>query len=171
MPKPKPVNWQYDEHDQTPRQMVLDLIQKYHQEIVGVVPVVMWRHNIKMDPDGYVWLADVSKTPDKYRELHEHDVVIGINKDAWSVLDDQQRNILLDSQLERIAVAVDKKGVKKEDDRSRTIYRLRKEKLVDDHVLQRRHSLSISDVQEYVSKKFTIGDAEEGSYVAEQLTT
>lgn len=169
MPKPKPVNWQSD--DNVPTQLVLDLIKQYHLELEGLVPVVLWRINVKIDPDGYVWLADVTKTPDKYRELHEHDVVIGLNKDAWSVLDDQQKAVVIDSQLERIAVSVDKQGNKKEDDRSRTVFRLRKERLVDDNVLHRRHGLHELDVQAYVSQKFTIGDAEEGSYIAEQLTS
>lgn len=168
MPKQKPVNWQYDE--QAPLDLVLDLIKKYHSEIEGIVPIVMWRHNIKADPDGYVWLADVSKTPDKYRELREHDIIVGLNKDAWSFMDATQQAVVVDSLLERVAVSMDKQGNKKEDDKNRTIYRLRKERIVDDAVLQRRHGLLISDVQEFINQRFATAGAEEGSYVAQQLT-
>lgn len=169
--KPKPVNWQLID-DPDLYDFTQDLIDKYHggdKDINGVNFVIMWRHNVKQDQDGYILLADVSKSSDKMRELRPHDVVIGINKDAWSLLDDAQKAVVIDCQLERIAVCVDKSGEPKEDDRSRNIYRLRRLEVLDDHTMKRRHGITIHDVQEFVFDKFNVGDAEEGSYVAEQL--
>lgn len=173
MAKPKPVNWELIEEPEL-YDFVEELVTKYHggdeaTSIEGVNYVIMWRHNVKQDADNYILLADVSKSSDKMRELRPHDVVIGINKDAWSILDDQQKKVVIDSQLERIAVCVDKNGDAKEDDRSRNLYRLRRLEVMDDHTMQRRHSMTIHEVQEYVFDKFNTGDAEEGSYVAEQL--
>lgn len=173
--KPKPVNWQlipYSEDDDGLYDQVNDLISKFHDGddgIVGVGIILMWRHNIKMDQDDYVLLTDITRSPDKMRELHPHDVVIGINKDAWSILEEDHQAVVLDAQLERIAVCRDKDNNPKEDDRSRTIYRLRRPEVVDEATLKRRHGMTMQDAQEFVHDKFCTGDAEEGSYVADQL--
>lgn len=172
MPKPKPVNWQLIDNDDELYDFVGDLIDKYHggdRDLEGLNFVVMWKHNVKQDQDGYIVLADVTKSSDQARELRPHDVVIGINKDAWSVLEVDQRRVVIDCQLERIAVCVDKEGDPKEDDRSRRMYRLRRLEVLDDQTMQRRHSMTIHEVQQFVFDKFNTGDAEDGSYVAEQL--
>ena len=173
MAKPKPVNWQLIEEREL-YEMTQELITKFHggkgdHNIEDVNCILMWRHNVKQDQDGYILLADVSKSSDKMRELRPHDVVIGINKDAWSILDEDQKKVVIDSQLERIAICVDKEGEPKEDDQSRFLYRLRRLEVIDDHTMSRRHNMTINDVQQYVFDKFNTGNAEEGSYVAEQL--
>ena len=171
MPKPKLVNWQIIEETELYDQ-VGDLIQQYHgsdRGIEGVNFILMWRLNVKMDQDDYVLLTDITRSPDKMRELRPHDVVIGINKDAWSFLDEAQQAVVLDAQLERIAVCLDKEDNPKEDDRSRTVYRLRRPEVLDEATLQRRHGMTMQNVQEFIRDKFSTGDAEEGSYIAEQL--
>jgi hypothetical protein len=172
MPKPKPVNWKLIESDNELYDFVQDLITKYHggdKGIDGVSFVLMWRFNVKQDPDGFIWLADITKSADKYRELRPHDIIIGINKDAWSTLDPAQKAVLIDCQLERVAVSLDKKGEIKEDDQSRTIYRLRNPHVVEDETIRRRHGIILSEVHEHVFEKFNACGAEEGSYIAEQL--
>lgn len=174
MPKPKPVNWQIIENDEELYDFVQELIDKYHggdKDIggVGINFVLMWKHNVKQDQDDYIVLADVTKSSDQARELRPHDVVIGINKVAWELLDATQRRVVIDSQLERIAVCLDKNDDPREDDRSRNIFRLRRLEVLDDHTMQRRHQMTIHEVQDFIHDKFNTGDAEEGSYVAEQL--
>jgi hypothetical protein len=167
MSKPKPVNWGLIE-DSDLYKMVQDLIEQYHggeKGIVGVNFVLMWRYNIKIDPDGYVLLASITKSSDQVRELRPHDVIIGINKDAWGVLNDTHKKVVIDSQLERIAVCFDKSDKIKEDDLGRVIYRLRKSQVVDEGTLKRRHGLSLLEVQDYIHSQF-VKEAEEGSYVA-----
>jgi len=171
MPKPKPVNWKLID-DPCLYDFVQDLIAQYHggdKGIDGISFVLMWRYNIKQDPDGFIWLADISKSADKYRELRPHDIIIGINKDAWSILDIRQREVVIDCQLERIVKSVDKSDEPKEDDQSRPIYRLRKPQAVDDAVIIGRHNLVMHEVHEFVFDKFNMGKAEKGSYVADQL--
>jgi hypothetical protein len=173
MTKPKPVNWQIIEEDHL-YTFVSELIEQFHggdKEIggVGLNFVLMWRHNVKMDQDGYIVLADVTKSSDQNRELRPHDVIIGINKDAWSILTPRQKQVVIDSQLERIAVCLDKDDNPKEDDRGRIIFRLRRIETVDGRVFARRHAETMQEVQECVYSKFKTGGAEEGSYVADQL--
>jgi hypothetical protein len=175
MAKPKPVNWQLIENGDELYGFVQDLIDKFHgsdKDIggVGINFVLMWRHNVKMDADGYVVLADVTKSSDQNRELRPHDVIIGINKDAWSVLDAQQQSVVIDAQLERIAVCLDKDDNPKEDDRSRTVFRLRRIEVMDEPTLDRRHGMTLKQVQEYIHDQFETGGAEEGSHVAEVLS-
>lgn len=173
MAKPKAVNWtlinNQSEDDIEIYTLMSDLMMKFHDEVKGAVIILMWRHNLKLDPDNYIDLADVQRTNDKFRELREHDFIIGLNKDAWSFLDDQQKLVVVDSQLERIALSKDKEGEAKEDDRSRVIYRLKKEQVVDEETLVRRHGLAFSDVMNHVCERMTTVDAEEGSHVANVL--
>ena len=171
--KPKMVNWQLIE-DETLSSFVQDLITRYHEDINGVICVFMWRYNVKQDPDGFILLADISKSADKMRELRPHDMIIGINKDAWSILDDVQKSVIIDCQLERIAVSRDKDDEPKEDDRSRTVYRLRRREVVEDNVLQRRHTMDMHAVHEFVFDRFNAGEskkAEKGSHIAEVLSS
>lgn len=171
MPKPKPVNWQIIE-EQELYNFVAELLEKYHrgkESIEEVNYVLMWRHNVKMDQDGYVLLASITKSSDQNRELRPHDVIIGINKDAWSILEDHHKAAVIDAQLERIAVCTDKDDNPKEDDRSRTIFRLRRQEVLDEHTLQRRHGITMQEVQEFVYNKFKNAGAEEGSYIAKAM--
>lgn len=189
MAKPKPVNWELinANHGVTPtiddggdtniHNLVQELIDKYHSSVnqigsdnIGLNFVLMWRLNVKMDADGYVVLADVTKSSDQNRELYPHDVIIGINKDAWSVLDVQQRKVVIDAQLERIAVCLDKDDNPKEDDRNRVLFRLRRIEVMDESTLLRRHGKTLKEVQDYIQKQFETGGAEDGSYVAETLS-
>lgn len=164
MPKPKPVNWQLIE-EQELYDHTNELIEKYHGNIQGVYCILMWRHNLKMDPDGYIPIADISKSPDKVRELRPHDFIIGLNKDAWSVLEPHHQTAIIDAQLERIALCFDKEGNPKEDDLSRPVYRLKRSEIIDDHTLQKRHGTTLQEIQEYVHDKFTNINAEKGSYI------
>jgi len=174
--KPKPVNWDIIEEDEL-YDFVAGLVTKYHggdgdTNLEDVNFVLMWRYNIRQDQDGYIMLTSISKSSDMVRELRPHDIVIGINKEAWGLLSENQRKIVIDCQLERIAVSVDKgSGEPKEDERGRRIFRLRRMEVLDDHTMQRRHGATTSEVREFIFNKFNTGDAEEGSYVAEQLNT
>lgn len=175
MPKPKPVNWGLIDNNNNSElyDFVNEILRKYHggeKGIEGVNFLLMWRYNIKTDQDGYILLSSITKSSDQARELYPHDVIIGLNKDAWSILDDQQKAVVIDSQLERIAICYDKNGDIREDDQSRTIYRLRRTELLDELTLQRRHGLTLHEVQEYVHDKFEKAGAEEGSYIADVLS-
>lgn len=174
MTKPKLVNWELIE-DSEIYDLVNDLIQKYHSggetNISNLCYVLMWKHNIKPDQDGFVRLATISKSNDQIRELRPHDVIIGINKYIWEILNDNQKMAVLDSQLERVAVSIDKKTkIIKEDDRGRTIYRLRRPEVLDEQTLTRRHNTTLQAVQEFAYEKLQVAGAEKGSYIAEVLT-
>jgi hypothetical protein len=85
----------------------------------------MWRTNWKINADKWLQQSDIQKSTDKARELREHDFIIGLNKETWSMLDDAQKRCVICYQLDRIAVKLDKNDDPCEDDRSRTVYRLR----------------------------------------------
>ncbi len=159
--KQKPVNWciigRDNVSDSDGLYEILDtLMEQYHEDVQGAVIVIMWRYNLKIDADGYIQLADISKTADKYRELQEHDYILGINKDTWSMLDDSEKRTVIDSQLNRIAISADKDGEPREDDRGRIIYRTKKEQVTisdNESVLLRRHGHTITEIQDKVVSK------------------
>lgn len=170
MSKPKPVNWQLIEN--TTRQdagiyeLVNNLKTQFHggdRELSDLNFVLMWKHNIRPDQDGYIVIADVSKSSDKMRELRPHDVIIGINKIAWDLLDENQKKVVIDTQLERVVLCLDKEGNPKEDDKYRRIYRLKRPEVVDSENIVRRHGLTMSQVQDYVFNQLS-GDFDTNSY-------
>ncbi len=172
MSKPKPVNWELIEANNTE---IYDLIQgvihQYHSgqnRLDDLNYVLMWRHNVKPDQDGYIILAEVSKSSDKMRELRPHDVIIGINKAAWSWLSEVQKRLVVDYQLERIVQCLDKEDQPKEDDRSRLVYRLKRMEVIDDQTMMRRHNMNIYQVQEYILHKLK-GEFTSNSYVGKIL--
>jgi hypothetical protein len=181
MSKPKPVNWELIESTEL-YTLVSDLISKYHRgqgesDLTSLSFVLMWRHNIKPDRDNYIVLSDVSKSSDKMRELRPHDVVIGINKDAWESMSNSDKCVVIDSQLERVAVCLDKEGNPKEDEQSRIIYRLRRQEaltgLADgrahDDTMTRRHGKTLSEVHQSVLDKLFADKIEQNSYVDTQM--
>jgi len=180
MPKPKPVNWELLStaptvnrgDDNSIYDIVSRLIQQYYSGdksgLSNLGVVIMWRHNVRPDQDGFIPIADISRSSDKMRELMPHDVIIGINKSAWRVLSESQKQLIIDAQLSRVVVCLDKDGNPKEDDRSRIIYRLKRMEVIDDRELSRRHNTSLEKVQEYVSSKIS-GDFSKGSYVDQAL--
>jgi hypothetical protein len=156
--KPKPVNWEFIKNTQPEGdglyQLSESLIRQFHsgnKGIDGVGILFMWRFNIKPDQDSYVYLADVTKSSDKVREIMPHDFIIGINKAIWPLLDHQKKKVIIDSQLERIARCFNKDDSPKEDDKSRPIYRLRRLEVMDDKTLNRRHAMNLGDVQLFAS--------------------
>ena len=169
MSKPKPVNWSVDQSSDGPFTYLADLITKYHSDVQNVHCIALWRDNVKPDQDGVILLADISKSPDKFREIYPHDFIIGVNRAVWGLLDDCQRKIVLDSQLERIAVSTDKDGNPREDDRSRAVYRLKKTQTVDNETIISRHGFSLDDIHEFVCEKLG-GDVKDGSYAAGVLS-
>jgi len=168
MSKPKPVNWELikvnrDSPHECLYEFVVQIINQYHDRLNNLIVVLMWRYNVRPDPDGYMLLADITKSSDKMRELFEHDVVIGINKQAWQLLSDKQKRLLIDTQLERVVVCLDKDGKPKEDDRSRLIYRLKRMEVIDERIMLDRHNTTMDKVHEYVYNKMN-GQFETGSY-------
>lgn len=168
MAKPKQVNWELlysNDNDNAIYQLIYDLISKYHRNrIENVNCLVMWRHNNKMDKDGYIFIADINKSSDKVRELREHDVIIGINKNVWEMLSLNEKNTVIDTLLERITVSQNKSGEPKEDDRSRVIFRLRKPEVICHDTIRRRHSDSISNIRDKIRDKLNENLPQEGSY-------
>lgn len=171
MSKPKPVNWELIDNQSSeandPYKLLDNIKNKYHSgpnKLNDLNIVLMWRHNVRPDQDGYILIADISKSSDKMRELRPHDVIIGINKAAWRLLSDDQKQVVLDTQLERVVICMDQADNPKEDDRSRLIYRLRRVEVLDDQTMKRRYNMTMSDVHEYVFNRLK-GDFAKNSYV------
>jgi len=175
MSKPKPVNWELIENTDNPQlyTLVNGLIQKYHsgqEGILGVNIMLMWQFNIKPDQDGHIKVASITKSTDKNRELRDHDVIIGINKGTWEIMEQHQKEATIDNLLERIAVSKDSNDNPKEDDKSRIIYRLKNPETVVSSIIQRRHNTTVLEIQEFLIEKMETAGAEKGSYIYNNLS-
>ena len=77
LPKPKLVNWGLIEYDDELYEFVNNIIKKYHggeNGIENVSVVLMWKYNVKPDQDGYIVLANITKSSDQVRELRPHEI-------------------------------------------------------------------------------------------------
>lgn len=165
MAKPKSVNWQMVDGSENIYETVRDLITRYHADTLEQLNfIIMWRYNNKMDKDGYIFINDITKSSDKVRELYEHDVIIGINKDIWEMLEQHERGAVIDTLLERITINCNKNGDPKEDDRSRILYRLRKSEIVCHDTIYRRFNTNITHIQDRIRNKLEENLPEKGSY-------
>lgn len=156
MSKPKAVNWQLIEASSNPElyDIVNDLTEKYHPDLISSTVILMWRMNWKIDQDNYVPLATIIKSNDMYRELVPHDLILGLNFELWDFLDNNQKKAIIDDQLERVAVSRDKQDNIRIDENGRKIYRLKREQLDRDGNVLRRHNISLNDIYNYVATKF-----------------
>lgn len=172
--RPKPVNYKLITQEDEPElyDLVDKLVEQYHgSELEGAVILLYWRSGWKPDADNLVRLAQVRLATDRERELREHDFTIALHDELFDILGVDQKRTVLDSQLTRVARATDKEGDPREDSLGRPVWRLRRSEYDDYQVSQRRHRMTLADVQSHVAERLgKCENAEEGSYVAEQLS-
>lgn len=170
--RPKPVNYKLIAREDKPEiyDLVDDLIKQYHGDLEHAVVLLYWRSGWKPDADKIVRLAQVRLATDREKELREHDFTICLHDEFWDMLSDEQKRAIMDSQLTRVARAEDKNGDPREDSAGRPVWRLRRFEHEDFHATARRHNMTVADVQANIAERLgKCDDAEDGSYVAQQL--
>jgi hypothetical protein len=83
----------------------------------------------KKDKDGRLVLGRMKKASELDRELHEHDLVLLLNREMWKVFGEKQRTALVDHELCHADEALDPNGEAIEDAHGRKQYRIRKHDL------------------------------------------
>lgn len=117
-----------------PYRIMEDLVARFHEHLVDAKIAIAWNVGpAKEDADGRKTLGKVKKGTDLDRELAPFDFVIVLEHSSWNQagFTERQMYALLDNMLCRCAVAKDKNGETKIDEKDRVVYRIRKPDVVE----------------------------------------
>ena len=125
-----------------PYALMDDLIASNHSDLRDARIALAWATGWRPDPEGHLRLGQARKAAEVDRQLHDHDLVILLNPNAWTRVDwtDRQRAAILDHELCHFAAKRDKKsGEIVEDEKGRTVYRIVKHDIEEFQAVVRRH--------------------------------
>jgi len=127
-----------------PYRIMEGLIRTDRADLKGVKIAILFANNWRQDADGILRLGTAKPIGSSDRELAEYDCKITLNRAAFDVFKDEQRERLIYHELEHLQVCVDKNGEAVRDDKGRLVFRCRKH-----------------DVEEHsaVIKKYGLGDS------------
>lgn len=155
-PKPKKVNYTLiDPTDESGRAIYArleQLVAAHHDDLRDARFALAWNTAWKPDVDGRCTLGMCKRASDLDRELVAFDFVIILRREFWDSpnVGEVQRNALLDHELSHAAVACDKDGEPKVDERGRTVYRLRKHDIEEFGAVVARWGLYKRDLEWFV---------------------
>lgn len=127
-------------------ELMRSLIASYHPHLVDADIVIVWRTGWKEDADDRLILGQMHKASDMEREINGYDAAMLLNKEAWAKFDVRQRAALVDHELLHLDVARDDAGDPKEDERGRTVYRIRKHDIEEFRDIVSRHGCYKADL-------------------------
>lgn len=148
-PKPKPVNYDLVDKSHPAWKILLEARNKWHKDMYDARVGLAWRKRMKADVDGHVKLGHCSKVGDFHKEYIPYDFVIVLNRDMWDVLEPHQHLAILDHEMCHTSLSLDKEFQRKEDEKGRTVYRVRKHDIEEFKSVIEHHGLYKSDLENF----------------------
>lgn len=159
-PKAKAVPFRYIEPDSEAGRplyaLMHDLIESYHEELTQARIALAWQIAWQPDVDGHVTLSQCRKVSELAREVKDKDVaafdfILLLSRTFWEdpIVRDDQRQALLDHALYYGAVTHDVDGEPVVDERSRTVYRIRKPDIVEFSGIVARYGTYTRDLENF----------------------
>jgi len=157
--KPKPVNVELITREnengelRQPYAILDELVAEHHPDLADARIALAWRDGWTEDADGRLRLGQTKKASDLDRDLHGFDFVILLNHEVWNriAFTERQMRALLDHELCHCAVAKDKNGEVKMDERGRPVWRLRKHDIEEFAEVVARHGLWRHELEKFVA--------------------
>jgi hypothetical protein len=127
------------------------LVEQHHAELREAKIALAWNLVWKPDVDGRITLGMCRRVGDLERELHDldsYDFVIILHEKTWTdpLTPDIFRRALIDHELCHAAVRCDIRGEPEQDERGRTVYRVRKHDLEEFSCIASRYGCWKSDI-------------------------
>lgn len=131
--------------------LLTTLVEQYHAELREAKIALAWQLAWQPDVDGRLTLGQCRRVGDLERELHDldsYDFVILLHEKTWTdpLTPDLFRRALLDHELCHATVRCDIRGEPEQDERGRTVYRLRKHNLEEFSEIASRYGCWKSDI-------------------------
>lgn len=132
-------------------EMIVELVRAHHDDLRSAKISVAWHLSRKPDQDGRMSLGTTKLVGNLERELMDPDFIIVLVKEFWddAEVKDEQRRALLDHQLSRVALLLDKEGEPVEDERGRKCYRLVKPDLQEFSSVVERHGMYRAEIERF----------------------
>jgi len=151
LPKPKPVNYDLIPDDNAAYGLLNKARQQWHEEMYGAKIALAYRKRLKSDKDGHLILGRCVKVSDLQKEFSPFDFIIVLNKEVWqdTGFDEKKKMALLDHELCHAALALDKNHDRKNDEKGRTCYRLRKHDIEEFRSVVEHHGCYKADLAKF----------------------
>jgi len=123
--------------------LLRQLVDQCHVELREAEIVLAWRHGWKPNQDGFTRLGQLKKSSELDRKLHNADLVILLNAEAWHLPEfaPEMQAALVDHELCHAARAYDKKGEPKEDSDGHPLFRTRRHEVEEFCSVVERHGV------------------------------
>lgn len=131
-------------------QIMERLVTSYHGHLAEAKICIAANSGWKADVDGRTKLGTMQKAGDLHRSLHEYDLVLTINSEAWLHLSERQKTALIDHELCHAQIAHDKDGNPLIDTKGRKCYRIRRHDLEEFREVVSRYGCYMDDIAEFV---------------------
>lgn len=134
--------------------LLRQLVGAHHEDLAQAKIALAWHTAWKPDCDGHVTLGKCRKVSDLEREVNElqpYDFVIILRKDFWDdpCVTDLQRRALLDHELCHASITLDDQGEPLQDERGRTVYRIRRHDLEEFAAIAERYGCWKKDLEQF----------------------
>ena len=126
-PKPKPVNYDLIPQTDAAYKLLDEVRDKWHEDMYGAKIALAYRKRLKRDKDGILMLGRCVRVTDLQKEFIPFDFIIILNREVWqdTAFDKKKKTALLDHEMCHATLALDKHHDRKNDEKGRTVYRLR----------------------------------------------
>ena len=131
-----------------------ELVEAHHDHLRDARIALAWCTSWKPDVDGRVKLGMCRKASDLDRELAQWDFIVLLSRAFWQndTVPPHQRRALLDHELCHAEVKLDMHtGEPAEDERGRTVYRIRKHDLEEFTAIVERYGTYKKDLEEFAA--------------------
>lgn len=134
-----------------PYELLEEARRKWHPDLAEAKIALAWRKELRPNADGRLILGKCMKASDLQRELVDWDVVILLNREAWSaVLFTREKKLaLVDHELCHATRAKDKNGFAKTDERGRPVWRMRGHDVEEFRCIVERHGVWKGDLEAF----------------------
>lgn len=126
-------------------------VAEWHPELTKARFALVWVLNLEPDQDGRLVLGKAKRASDCDRELADHDLIVFLNRDAWTDLSEAQRLALIDHELSHFTLVLDEDGDPRKDDRGRLCFRMVKHDLGEFRSVVKRHGCYLSDIEAFAA--------------------
>lgn len=149
---PKKVSYQLIDRERSPAmyRLLARLVEQHHSELKDARIALAWCSSWRADVDGRITLGQCKKASDLDRELMAWDFIILLQQAFFADVSvtDEQRAALIDHELCHATVKLDPLTHEPiEDERGRTVYRLRRHDLEEFGEIVERHGCYKRDLE------------------------
>lgn len=150
-PKPKPVNYDLIPEANEAYKLLDEVRAKWHEDMYGAKIALAYRKRLKRDKDSILMLGRCLKVSDLQKEFAPFDFIIILNRDVWMEpgFDKKKKLALIDHEMCHAALSLDRDLERKNDEKGRMVYRLRRHDIEEFRSVVEHHGCYKQDLVKF----------------------